>query len=83
MEIENCYTKRVTHIFQNDFLKFYFLNVDISLNMHNPNLKLSMCIKNIVIEGTVSQNFDISPDWFSIKSRKQYFTKYIQSYPFF
>ena len=32
-----------------------FLNVDYSLNMHDPELKLSIPIQNIVIEGTVSQ----------------------------
>ena len=26
--------------------------------MHDPNLKLNMCVKNIVIQGTVSQIFD-------------------------
>ena len=54
--------------------------MDISLNMHDPNLKLYMCIKNIVVEVTMSQNFDMSPNWFSIKSRKKY--KYIKIYPF-
>ena len=73
----------MTHIFENDLFKFYFLNVDISLNMLDPNLKHYMCIKNIVVEGTVSQNFDMSPDWFSRKSRKKYSRKYIKSYPFF
>ena len=66
------------NIFENNYFKFYFLNVDISLNMHDPNLKLYMCIKNIVVEGT-----NMSPDWFSIKSRKKYSKNYIKSYPFF
>ena len=39
----------------------HFFNVDNSVNMHNPELKLSICIKNIVIEKTASQNFDIGP----------------------
>ena len=38
--------------------------------MHDPNLKLRMCIKNIVVEGTVSQIFDRDPGSFCIKSRK-------------
>ena len=31
------------------FFNFYFLNVDITFTMHDPNLKLRMCIKNIVV----------------------------------
>ena len=58
MEIDNHYPEWVANIFGKYFSNFYFLNVDISLNMHDPNLKLDMCIKNIVIKGTVSQIFD-------------------------
>ena len=65
------------------FFNFYFLNVDNSLIMHDPDLKLSTCIKNIVIEGTVSQNFDIGPSSFSVKFRKYIQRKIIKSYPFF
>ena len=43
--------------------------MDYSLNMHGPELKLSIPIQNIVIEGTVSQNFDIGPSSFSVKFR--------------
>ena len=41
--------------------------MDNSLTLHNPELKLSICIENIVAEGTVSQNFYISPGSFSVK----------------
>ena len=41
------------------FLNFYFLKVDISLTMHDLNLKLHICVQNIVMEGTVSQIFFI------------------------
>ena len=57
--------------------------MDNSLIMHDPDLKLSMCIKNIVIKGTVSQNFDIGPSSFSVKFRKYIQRKIIKSYPFF
>ena len=44
------------NISENTFLNFYFLNVDISFNMHDLSLKLYRCIKHIAVEGTVSQN---------------------------
>ena len=71
------------NVSENDFLNFYFLNVDNSLIMHDPELKLSICFKNIVIEGTVSQNFDIGPSSFSVKFRKNIQRKMTKSYPFF
>ena len=55
-------------ISENDFLNIYFLNVDISLIIHDPSLILFICIDNIVVEGTVSQIFDIDPGSFFMKS---------------
>ena len=49
---------------------FYFLNVNNSLTIHDPELKLPISVKNILVEGTVSQNFYIGPGSFSIKFRK-------------
>ena len=54
-----------------------------SLIIHDPELKLFVCIENIVIEGTVSQNFDIGPSSFSVKFRKNIQRKITKSYPFF
>ena len=51
--------------------------------MHNPVLKLSICVENIVAEGTVSQNFYIGPGSFSVKFRKNIQRKITKSYPFF
>ena len=51
--------------------------------MHDPELKLPMCIENIALEGTVSQNFDISPSSFSVKFRKNIERIITKSYPFF
>ena len=48
------------------FLYFYFLNIDISLIMHDLPLKFYICIENIAGEGTVSQIFDVGPSSFSI-----------------
>ena len=51
--------------------------------MHNQNLKLKMCIKNIVVKGTVSPIFYRDPGSFLIKFRKKYSIKKRKSYPFF
>ena len=51
--------------------------------MHDPELKLSIPIENIVIEGTMSQNFDTGPCSFSVKFRKNIQRKITKSYPFF
>ena len=67
---------------KNDFLNFYFLNVENSLIIHDPELNLFICIKNIVIERTVSQNFDMCPSSFSVKFRKNIQRKITKSYPF-
>ena len=55
-------------ISENDFLNIYFLNVDISLIIHDPSLNFVIGINNIVVEGTVCQIFDIDPGSFFIKS---------------
>ena len=57
--------------------------MDNSLIIHDQELKLFICIENIVIEGTVSQNFDIGPSSFPVKFRKNFQRKITKSYPFF
>ena len=57
--------------------------MDYSLTLHNPEMKFSICIENIVAEGTVSQIFYISPGSFSVKFRKNIQRKITKSYPFF
>ena len=54
MEIDNHNPERVANLFEKYLLNFYFFNVDISFTMQDPNLKLRVCIENIVVEGTVS-----------------------------
>ena len=71
------------NVFENDFFNFYFLNVNNSLIIHDPELKLFICIEHIVLEGTVSQNLDIGPSLFSVKFRKDIQRKITKSYPFF
>ena len=57
--------------------------MDNSLIIHDPELKLFICIENIVIEGTVSQNLDIGPSSFSVQFRKNVQRKITKSYLFF
>ena len=53
------------------FLTFIFLKVDISLTMHDLNLKLHICVQDIVMEGTVSQIFSKLDSSFSMKFWKK------------
>ena len=57
--------------------------MDNSLTMHDPELKLSIPVENIVAEGTMSQKFQIGPGSFSVKFRKDIQRKITKSYPFF
>ena len=57
--------------------------MDYSLTIHNPELKLSICVENIVAEGTLSQNFYIGPSSFSVKFRKNIQRKITKGYPVF
>ena len=51
------FLERTRNISEFYFLNFYFLNVDISLTIYDLDLKLHICVQNIVMEGTVSQIF--------------------------
>ena len=44
--------------------------MDISLNNNRKRLKFRVCILHDDKEGTVSQNFDLSPSFHFMKSRK-------------
>ena len=55
-------------ISENYFLNIYFLNMNICLIIHDLSLRFLVCIDNIVVEGTVSQIFDIGPGSCFIKS---------------
>ena len=63
MKIDQEFTGKVREILEKHFLYFYFFNVDTSLIMYDPHLKLDICIENIALEGTVSQIFLYRP-WF-------------------
>ena len=49
------FLKRTRKITENYLFNVYFLKVDISLTMHDLNLRLHICVQYSVIEGTVSQ----------------------------
>ena len=67
MEIDDQYPDKVKKYIRKLFLHFYFLNVNIFLTTQDPTSKFYIHIKNITVEGTVSQIFYIGPGWFSIK----------------
>ena len=58
------------------------MNVNNALTMHDPELKLPICVKNIDAEGTMSQNFNIGRGSFSVKFRKNIQRKITKRYPF-
>ena len=71
-----------THIFH-----VYFLNMDISLIIAPISLRIWMCIAEIYMEGSVSQNFDLELSFCFMQCRRRHFEKEYnknhKSYPFF
>ena len=65
--MHNNFLEKTRKISETYFLNFYFLKVDISLTMHDLNLKLHICVQDIVMEGTVSQIFSKIDSSFFIK----------------
>ena len=61
MKMHNHFLKKLKNIYENEFLNFYFFNVDICPTMHDLNLKLYRCIQYIAMEGTVYQIVNIGP----------------------
>ena len=78
MKIDTQFPERVRNISGTLFFNFYLFNVDISLIVHNPHLKLYKCIKKHAVKGSVSQICYIDPGSFSRKYRKKYSTIYIK-----
>ena len=60
-----------------------FLNMDISLNTEDPDMKFELCIHQIYMQGSMSQNFDLGPSFCLIKSRKLSLKKGAKVSPFF
>ena len=65
MKVDKEFPGRVRNISEKDFCNLYFLKVDISFIMYNPYLKRYICIQNIAVKETVSQNLYIVPGSFS------------------
>ena len=49
--------------------------MDVSLTKHSLNQKLTRCVVNIAVEGTVSWILYIGPGAFSVNSSKKYSLK--------
>ena len=62
-----------THIFH-----VYFLNMDISLIIALTSLEICMCIAEICMEGSVSQNFDLGLSFCFMQCRRRHFEKKVQ-----
>ena len=58
----------------NDFFHFYFLNIDISLTIYVIDLKFSVCILKVLLQGRVSQFFYLGPGFHLIFFAKQFST---------
>ena len=55
---------------KNAFFLSIFLNKDIFLNKLHTIFKIDMLILDTIMEGTVSQNFDLGPRFYFMKCRK-------------
>ena len=64
MKIDKYFPSRVENVCEKLIFNFCFLNVDISLIMLDTHLILYKGIKNIAVEGTVSQIFYEGPSSF-------------------
>ena len=53
-------------LIQNQFLHFYFLNIDISLIVEIAVIKSNTDVKNIHMEGTLSQIFYLGLSFYFI-----------------
>ena len=62
-----------THIFH-----VYFFNMDISLIIAPISLKMCMCIAEIYMEGSLSQNFDLGLSFCIMQCRRRHFENQIQ-----
>ena len=57
--------------------------MNISVAMACKPLKVEICIHEIRMEGSVSQNFGLDPSFTSMKCRNSLIKNIIKSYPFF
>ena len=53
----------------------HFFNMDISLNIAPMSLKICMCIAEIYMEGSVSQNFNLGLSFCFMQCRRRHLLK--------
>ena len=64
------YSELGSNKYEKCIFSFIFLNKDILLNKLYTVFKIDMLILDTIIEGTVSQNFDLGPRFYFMKCRK-------------
>ena len=62
----------------NQFFNFYFLNMNISLNNYAPVIRFKGGALNIILEGTVSQNFDLGLSYHFIFKKRITFGHFLK-----
>ena len=68
-EIQQEFTEMKVSKNKKSFFSKHFLNMDISAAIALSCSKFEMCIHEIYMEGSVSQNFDIGPSFYLRKCR--------------
>ena len=68
-EIKQEFTEMKVSKNKKSFFSEHFLNKDISAIIAFSSSKFEMCIDEIHMEGSVSQNFDIGPSFYLRKCR--------------
>ena len=69
--VKNYFSENINLIL---FFHFYFLNQDFYFTIIPPTLLLCDRIGNILLEGTVSQNFNLGPSFYFMPKNEKLFT---------
>ena len=64
----------------NLFFHFYFLNMDILLNIYTLVIQFYTEILNIPLERTVSQIFDLGPGFYFMTKKRVTFAHFVKLY---
>ena len=62
----------------NHFFDFYFLNMDISLNISFSEMKFCTLGHKISLEGSISQNFDKGLSFYFISKKRETFGYFLE-----
>ena len=68
-KIQQEFSKMKVSKNKRSFFSKHFLNMDISVAIAFSSSKFEMCIHEIHMEGSVSQNFEIGPSFYLRKCR--------------